>query len=113
MQVKDRIENPLLNRVEFQFSIRHEKTATPSRAEMIHLASRAEPGSKPELTIIKNVKTRFGQPLTTGTALIYDDENSMKTTEMKYMLARHAADDGDSKSAAAEASSDDVSGGEE
>ena len=91
MQVKDRTENPLLNRTELKFSIKHERTATPSRGEMLHLVSRAEPGSKLDLIIIKNVQTRFGQPLTTGTALIYADEDSMRRIEMEYMLARHAS----------------------
>ena len=111
MDVVVRKENLLLNRVELEFRIRHNQQPTPSRKEMIELVIKSEPGSKEELIILKHVNTRFGQALTTGFAHVYSDENSIKSTEMEYMLNRHAAKE---ESAIDEVPpKDDVSGGEE
>ena len=91
MEVKNRKENNLLNRVEIEFEINHSQKPTPSRKEMINLVVKAEPGSKSQLVILKRVNTRFGQALTTGFAHIYSDIDSLKNTEMEYMINRHSS----------------------
>lgn len=88
MEIVERIENKLLNRVEIQFSWRHQGKATPSRKEVMDLVKTLEPGSNPEHIIVKDCKTRFGQPLTTGMAYIYGDAESMKV-EPVYIHKRH------------------------
>jgi len=88
MEIIERKENPLLNRVELRFRWNHDKNSTPTLADMVAAAAKAEPGSKKELTFVKNVNTRFGQPLTTGLAVIYEDENSA-TVEPEYVHNRH------------------------
>lgn len=88
MEIVERIENKLLNRVEIQFSWRHQGKATPSRREVMDLVKTLEPGSNPEYIIVKNCNTRFGQPLTTGVAYIYGDVDSMKV-EPDYIHKRH------------------------
>lgn len=108
MEVKNRKENNLLNRVEIEFEINHLQKPTPSRKEMIDLVVKAEPGSKPQLVILKRVNTRFGQALTTGFAHIYSDIDSLKNTEMEYMINRHSS--GEEEEMPAEG---DESGGEE
>ena len=88
MEIVERMENKLLNRVEIRFSWRHSGKATPSRREVMDLVKTLEPKSNPEYIIIKDCNTRFGQPLTTGLAYIYGDEDSMKV-EPKYIHKRH------------------------
>ncbi len=88
MEIVERMENKLLNRVEIKFSWRHSGKATPSRREVMDLVKTLEPKSNPEYIIIKDCNTRFGQPLTTGLAYIYGDEDSMKV-EPKYIHKRH------------------------
>ena len=88
MQIIERKENPLLGRVELTFEWNHAKLPTPTLSEMITAAAKAEPGSKKELIFIKNVNTRYGRPLTTGTALIYDSEESA-SLEPKFIVDRH------------------------
>ena len=111
MDVIIRKENLLLNRIELEFRIQHNQQPTPSRKKMIELVVKAEPDAKAELTILKHVNTRFGQALTTGFAHIYLDKNSMNSTEMEYMLNRHAPKE---ESVVDEIpTKDDVSGGEE
>ena len=68
MQTKDRKENPLLNRVEIEFSWNHEGKATPSRSEILNQVASLEPGANKDLIVIKNVNTRFGVGITTGSA---------------------------------------------
>ena len=88
MEIVERMENKLLNRVEIKFSWRHSGKATPSRREVMDLVKTLEPKSNPDFIIIKDCNTRFGQPLTTGLAYIYDNEESMKV-EPKYIHQRH------------------------
>ena len=90
MEIVERMENKLLNRVEIRFSWRHSGKATPSRREVMDLVKTLEPKSNPEYIIIKDCNTRFGQPLTTGLAYIYGDQESM-TVEPKYIHQRHEA----------------------
>ena len=81
-------KNKLLNRVEIKFSWRHSGKATPISREVMDLVKTLEPKSNPEYIIIKDCNTRFGQPLTTGLAYIYENEESMKV-EPKYIHKRH------------------------
>ncbi len=111
MDIVTRKDNPLLNRVEIEFRIRHSQQPTPSRKDMISLIVKAEPGAKAELTILKQVNTRFGQALTTGQAHVYSDEKSMNSTEMEYMLNRHSAKE--QPAVDKMPPKEDVSGGEE
>ena len=88
MNIVDRKENKLLNRVEIAFSWKHDGKATPSRKEVMALVKTLEPGSNPDYIVVKDCNTRFGQPLTTGMAYIYGDSDSMKV-EPEYIHKRH------------------------
>ena len=90
MEIVERVENKLLNRVEINFSLRHTGKATPSRREVMDLVKTLEPKSNPDYIVIKDCSTRFGQPLTTGLAYIYHDEKSMEV-EPEYIHKRHEA----------------------
>jgi len=87
MEIIDRKENPLLNRVEIEFRWNHEGKATPSRVDMLNGIASIEPGSNRDLIVIKDVNTRFGQSSTTGLGIVYADADSMKV-EPDYMHAR-------------------------
>ena len=106
MQVLDRKENPLLDRVEIKFKIGHDGKMTPSRDSIITSVAQTEPGAKKELIVVKNISTRFGMPLTTGTAYIYGSSESM-TVEPIHALKRHGVisdDKDDEKSSSADSS---------
>ena len=90
MEIIERKENPLLYRVEITFRWEHSKAATPTLSEMVVAAAKAEPGSKKELTFVKEVNTRFGRSQTTGIALIYGDAEAA-TLEPEYVHTRHEA----------------------
>ena len=97
MEITDRKENPILNRVEIAWQWRHVGAATPTRTEIIDAVVKMEPGATKDCVLVKSVNTRFGQPLTTGNAFVYGDRADLEK-EPKYILARH---DGEKKSAPA------------
>jgi ribosomal protein S24E len=88
MEVVSRTENKLLNRVEIEFRWSHKGNQTPSKKEVMDLVKTLEPGSNPDLIVVKNCKTRYGQALTTGNALIYETEEAIKV-EPDYIHERH------------------------
>ena len=124
MEIIDRKENPILNRVEITWQWRHTGAPTPTRKEIIDAVVKMEPGATKDCVLVKSVSTRFGQPLTTGDAFIYGDRADLEK-EPKYILARHddseasaAADEKPAEEAPAEESVDDseateIAGGEE
>jgi len=91
MEVTERKENPLLNRVEIHFVWNHANSPTPSLSEMRAAAARAEPGAKEELVFVKDVKTRFGMAQTTGMALVYGSVESAEL-ESEYIKTRHSSE---------------------
>ena len=90
MEIIDRKENPILNRVEISWQWRHVGAATPTRNEIIDAVVKMEPGATKDLVLVKSVSTRFGQPLTTGNAFVYGDRTDLEK-EPKYILARHGS----------------------
>jgi small subunit ribosomal protein S24e len=88
MEIINRKENPLLNRVELSFRWEHSSDATPTLAEMVAAAAQAEPGAKVDLVFVKNVNTRYGRPQTTGLALIYGAASAAKV-EPEFIHSRH------------------------
>lgn len=89
MEIVDRKENPILNRVELSWEWRHAGAPTPTRAQIVEAVVKMEPGATKDLVLVKHVNTRFGQPLTTGDAFVYGDRVDLEK-EPKYILERHA-----------------------
>ena len=94
MQVIERKDNPLLNRVEIRFVWDHPNSPTPDLSQMVSAAAKVEPGSKEELIFIKDVSTRFGMPRTTGLALVYSTEEA-SSIEPDFIVERHKKVRGD------------------
>ena len=124
MEITDRKENPILNRVELAWQWRHVGAATPTRNEIIDAVVKMEPGATKDCVLVKSVNTRFGQPLTTGNAFVYGDRADLEK-EPKYILARHSgkekatpvakasADEEPAEDAADDAEAIEIAGGEE
>ena len=88
MEVIERRENTMLDRVELQFRWDHPNSPTPSLTQMVEAATKAEPGSNKNLVFVKNVNTRFGMARTSGIALVYGSEESA-SIEPGYVIERH------------------------
>ncbi|MFL2975067.1 MAG: hypothetical protein ACJZ42_01960 [Candidatus Thalassarchaeaceae archaeon] len=88
MEVIERKENAVLDRVELTFQWNHSGESTPSLSEMVDAAAKAEPGADKKLVFVKNVNTRFGMSRTSGMALIYGAAESA-SIEPNYVIERH------------------------
>ena len=88
MEIIERKENPVLDRVELTFQWNHSGEATPSLSQMVDAAAKAEPGADKKLVYVKNVNTRFGMSRTSGLALIYGAAESA-SIEPDYVIERH------------------------
>ena len=88
MEIIERKENSILNRIELTWQWSHTGAATPTRAQIIAAVMKMEPSATKDCVVIKSVNTRFGQPLTTGNALVYGDRADFEK-EPKYILAKH------------------------
>ena len=88
MEIIQRKENPVLDRVELTFQWIHSGEATPSLSQMVDAAAKAEPGSDKKLVFVKNVNTRFGMSRTSGLAMIYGSPDSA-SIEPDYVIERH------------------------
>ena len=88
MEIIERKENPVLDRVELTFQWNHSGESTPSLSEMVDAAAKAEPGADKKLVYVKNVNTRFGMSRTSGLALIYGAAESA-SIEPEYVIERH------------------------
>tara|TARA_B100001113_G_C20998930_1_gene574055 strand:+ start:131 stop:436 length:306 start_codon:yes stop_codon:yes gene_type:complete len=88
MEIIERKDNPLLNRVEIEFVWNHQGSPTPTRKEMVEAAAKSEPNGKKELTYIKNVRTVYGKGRTEGLALVYASVDAA-SIEPEYVSARH------------------------
>ncbi|MFC1648521.1 30S ribosomal protein S24e [Nanoarchaeota archaeon] len=88
LEIVSRDKKPLLSREEVVARISYEAN-TPSRLEVrkeLAKAAKAEEG----LVVVRKIASGFGASGADVFAFIYDDEGSMKTTEGKYMINRHA-----------------------
>ena len=88
MEIIERKENPVHDRVELTFQWNHSGESTPSLSEMVDAAAKAEPGADKKLVYVKNVNTRFGMSRTSGLALIYGAAESA-SIEPDYVIERH------------------------
>ena len=88
MEVLERRENPMLDRVELQFRWDHPNSPTPSLTQIVEATTKAEPGSKKNLVFVKNVNTRFGMSRTSGLILVYGSVESA-SIEPNYVVERH------------------------
>ena len=123
MEIIDRKENLILNRVEIAWQWRHAGAATPTRNQIIDAVVKMEPGATKDRILVKSVSTRFGQPLTTGNAFVNGDRADLEK-EPKYILARHSGkegatpapepvDDAPSEDSGDDAEAIEIAGGEE
>ncbi len=103
MNIDQRIENPILQRVELHFTMDHPAKPTPSLKEMIDFITKMEPGAKKECTFILDVTSRFGRSMTTGVAHVYENDEAASTTVPNYVVDRHVRRGAHAEAAAEEA----------
>ena len=95
VEVVESRDNPLLSRREIIVKVSAE--ATPSRKDVKELVA-AKTGANPSLIVVKKIGGRSGSHDFFAEVYIYQDENTMKTLEPKYILRRNGVvEDGEAQ----------------
>ena len=95
-------EKSALPRKEITCTITYEET-TPSRQQLLQSIT-AKQKTKPELTIVKKIKTDYGEKTATVTAYIYDNEETLKAIEYPKVIEKNTLKKEEKKEEAEESS---------
>lgn len=88
LEIQNKRENPLLERIEVQFILHHPNSPTPKRANVREELSKAMRVSK-DCVVIDNMKSSFGVHDTKGYAKIYQSKEDAIKVEREYLLKRN------------------------
>jgi len=88
LEILEKRENPLLNRIEVRFRIKHEGEKTPER-ELVRNDLAEEFKVNKDLIIIDYIRPHFGIAMSSGYAKIYKSVEDGKKVEPDYVLKRN------------------------
>jgi len=88
LEILEKRENPLLNRTEVKFRIKHEGEKTPER-ELVKNDLAEELKVSKDLIIIDYIRPHFGIAMSSGYAKIYKSVEDGKKVEPDYVLKRN------------------------
>ena len=92
IEIRSQHNNPLLNRTEIHFVIRHQGEGTPRR-ELIRSELADQLKTKKDLIIIDHMKSGFGSHETIGYAKMYSSVEKAQQGEHKYIMKRNSGGD--------------------
>lgn len=96
IEIKSKKNNPLLNRTEVQFVVKHNGEKTPGR-DIIRNDLAEKLNAKKENVLVHRIKTGFGSAETVGYAKVYSSLDKTKSLERKYVIKRNNVTGGTSK----------------
>ncbi|HEX17221.1 MAG: 30S ribosomal protein S24e [Thermoplasmata archaeon] len=88
LEITDKRENPLLNRTEIRFRVKHEGEKTPER-EIVREDIARLLKVKKDLVVIDHIRPSFGIAVSSGYAKIYKSIEDAKRIEPSYILKRN------------------------
>lgn len=88
IEIKDKIENPLLNRTEVHFDCIYQGEATPKTLDVKNKLVAILDADK-NLLVVDKVLPKFGEGKADGYAKIYDNEENLNKIETKHVLAKN------------------------
>lgn len=88
IEIDSKKNNPLLNRTEIRFTVKHQGEKTPNR-EIIKSELAEKINAKKENIIIDNINSRFGIQQSSGYAKIYSPPKKGEEIERKHILKRN------------------------
>lgn len=88
IEVDSKKNNPLLNRTEIFFTVKHIGEKTPSR-DVIRAELAEKINAKKEDVIIDSIHTTFGLSETYGYAKVYSSSDKLKGLEREHILVRN------------------------
>ena len=88
IEIDSKKNNPLLNRTEIYFTVKHLGEKTPNR-EIIRAEIADKINVKKEDVIVDSIHTTFGIQEVTGYAKVYTSSDKTKSLERKHILIRN------------------------
>ena len=88
IEIDSKKNNPLLNRTEIYFTVKHLGEKTPNR-EIIRAEIADKINVKKEDVIVDSIHTTFGIQQITGYAKVYTSSDKTKSLERKHILIRN------------------------
>ena len=88
IEIDSKKNNPLLNRTEIYFTIKHIGEKTPNR-EIIRAELADKINVKKEDVILDSINTTFGVQEITGYAKVYSSSDKLKVIEREHILVRN------------------------
>jgi small subunit ribosomal protein S24e len=91
LEITDKTENKLINRIEVHFKVTHDKAKTPTRKEIKGtLADNL--GAKKECVIVDMMRSEYGSPVTKGYAKVYKTQEDLKKYEKVHLIHRETGE---------------------
>ncbi len=88
VEILEKKENKLTNRIEVRFKVRHPGEATPKREE-IKKKIAAIIGAGEDFIVLRKVISVFGKPESYGKIHVYNSKEDLFRWEPKYILKRN------------------------
>ena len=88
IEIDSKKNNPLINRTEVRFTIRHKGESTPNR-EIVRSELAEKLNVKKEDVVVDNIHTSFGVQQIKGYAKIYNTVENAKGWERRHILERN------------------------
>jgi len=88
IEITDRKDNPLLNRIEVYFRIEHQGEAVPKRANVKEKVASLMKAEK-DRVVIDYIKSSFGAGESVGYAKIYSTRADAQAIENEHILKRN------------------------
>ena len=88
IEIKDKIENPLLNRTEVHFDCTYQGEATPKIMDIKNKLVAMLDADK-NLLVVDKVLPKFGEGTAEGYAKIYDSKENLKEIEQKHVIEKN------------------------
>jgi small subunit ribosomal protein S24e len=88
IEIESKKNNPLLNRTEVYFTVKHEGEGTPNR-EIIRSELADKLNTKKDNIVLNTIHSGFGNQQITGYAKIYSSLTKIKEIEPDYILKRN------------------------
>ncbi len=88
LEIQNKRENPLLNRIEVQFIVSHPNSPTPKRENVREELSKTMKVQKDRI-VVDNMKSSFGVHDTKGYAKIYPSKEDAMKVEREHLLKRN------------------------
>jgi len=88
IEVKDKKENPLLNRTEIWFTIKHDAATTPAKKDVREAIAKMTNSTK-DRVVVDQLSSVFGKGETIGYAKVYKNKQDAINVERPAVKIRH------------------------